>query len=86
MPPLPPDLAAKLPSKGKRTSPESLRQLLVYLCQWHELRADELASLLGKDRKYLRNHHLTEMVKTGRLVFAYPESPNHKWQAYKRAE
>jgi ATP-dependent DNA helicase RecG len=86
LPPLPPDLAAKLSSKGKRTSPESLRQLIVDLCQWHELRADELAFLLGKDRKYLRNHHLTEMVKAGRLVFLYPESPNHKWQAYKRAE
>ena len=86
LPPLPPDLAAKLSSKGKRTSPESLRQLIVDLCQWHELRADELALLLGKDRKYLRNHHLTEMVKAGRLVFLYPESPNHKWQAYKRAE
>lgn len=86
LPPLPSDLAAKLPSKGTRTSPESLRQLIVELCQWHELRADELASLLGKDRKYLRNQHLTEMVKTGRLVFVYPESPNHKWQAYQRPE
>jgi ATP-dependent DNA helicase RecG len=86
LPPLPPDLAAKLPSKGTKTTPESPRQLIADLCQWHELRADELASFLGKDRKYLRNHHLTEMVKTGRLVFLYPESPNHKWQAYKRAE
>lgn len=86
LPPLPPELAARLPSQGKRMPPESLRQLIVDLCRWHELRADELAFLLGKDRKYLRNHHLTQMVKTGRLVFVYPESPNHKWQAYKRAK
>lgn len=85
LPPLPPELAVRLPSKGRRVPPDSLRQLIVDLCRWHELRADELASLLGKDRKYLRNHHLTQMVKTGRLVFVYPESPNHKWQAYKVA-
>jgi ATP-dependent DNA helicase RecG len=82
LPPLPPELAAKVASEGQRVSPDKLRQLIVDLCAWHELTADELAALLRKDRKYLRNHHLSHMVKTGRLVFRYPESPNHKWQAY----
>lgn len=44
---------------------------------------EELATLLHKDLKYLRNKHLTEMVQTGELAFLFPESPNHALQAYK---
>jgi ATP-dependent DNA helicase RecG len=61
----------------------NMRQLMTDLCGWHPLRAEEVASLLGKDRKYLRNRHLTAMVQDGTLVFAYPESPNHKGQSYR---
>ncbi|MBP9174736.1 MAG: hypothetical protein KBF54_09305 [Rhizobiales bacterium] len=46
------------------------------------MRGEELAALLHKDRKYLRNKHLTRMVRAGELAFLYPESPNHALQAY----
>ena len=37
--------------------------------------------MLHKDLKYLRNKHLTRMVRAGELTFLYPESPNHALQA-----
>jgi ATP-dependent DNA helicase RecG len=83
LPPLPPSLAERLPRAGQRISREALQALICDLCGWQALRGEELATLLGKDLKYLRNKHLSAMVQEGVLVFQYPESPNHALQAYK---
>lgn len=64
-------------------SETALRRLIRDLCNWQPLRGEELATLLRKDLKYLRNKHLSAMVRAGELVFQYPESPNHALQAYK---
>lgn len=86
LPPLPEALALRLPAKGQRLSTAALHALIRDLCGWHPLRGEELAFLLGKDLKYLRNKHLSALVQAGELVFLYPESPNHKLQAYTRPE
>jgi hypothetical protein len=66
---LPPELATRLPTAGQRLSANSLR-------------SEELATLLGKDLKYLRNKTLSDMVHSGQLSLRYPESPNQPHQAY----
>ena len=86
LPPLPETLALRLPGNGQRLSTASLRSLIRDLCGWHPLRSEELAEFLGKDQKYLRNKHLSALVQAGELAFLYPESPNHKLQAYKQPE
>lgn len=83
LPPLPPELAKRLPAPGQRMGSPALRTLICDLCGWQPLRGEELATFLGKDLKYLRNKHLSAMVQAGKLAFLYPESPNHKLQAYK---
>lgn len=83
LPDLPPELAARLPKPQQRLGEPALRALIRDLCGWQALRGEELATLLHKDLKYLRNKHLTEMVQTGELAFLFPESPNHALQAYK---
>ncbi len=83
LPPLPSELTSKLPVPGQRMSETALRRLIRDLCNWQPLRGEELATLLRKDLKYLRNKHLSAMVRAGELVFQYPESPNHALQAYK---
>lgn len=83
LPDLPPELAARLPHPQQRLGEGALRALIRDLCGWQALRGEELATLLHKDLKYLRNKHLTEMVQTGELAFLFPESPNHALQAYK---
>ncbi len=79
---LPPELTTRLPKPGQRLSTDALRQLIRALCGWQPLRGEELAILLHKDLKYLRNKHLSEMIQTGQIAFLYPESPNHALQAY----
>ena len=83
LPPLPLELKQRLTATGKRLGETELRQLIRDLCGWQALRGEELATLLGKDLKYMRNRHLSAMVQAGELVFQYPESPNHRLQAYK---
>ncbi|MBI5330797.1 MAG: putative DNA binding domain-containing protein [Betaproteobacteria bacterium] len=83
LPDLPSALAARLPQPRQRLGGAALRALIRELCGWQALRGEELATLLHKDLKYLRNKHLTEMVQTGELAFLFPESPNHALQAYK---
>jgi len=83
LPDLPPELAAHLPQPRQRLGEKALRALIRELCGWQALRGEELATLLHKDLKYLRNKHLTEMVQSGELAFLFPESPNHALQAYK---
>ena len=71
-----------MPRPGQRINTAGLRQIIRDLCGWRPLRGEELAALLHKDLKYLRNKHLTRMVRAGELAFLYPESPNHALQAY----
>jgi ATP-dependent DNA helicase RecG len=79
---LPPELATLLASLRGRASADTLRYVIVRLCAWTPLTVEQLATLLGKDRDYLRNKHLAPMVRGGQLRFRYPESAKHPHQAY----
>ncbi|WFP49281.1 hypothetical protein PL263_14375 [Methylomonas sp. EFPC3] len=79
---LPPELATFLPSSGSNLSRDALRDLIIRLCAWQPLTGEQLATLLNKDRHYLRNKHLTPMVGSGQLSLRYPESVKHPHQAY----
>ena len=79
---LPSELATLLATLKGRTQEDDLRQAIVRLCAWAPLTVDQLATLLGKSRDYLRNKHLIPMVGSGQLRFRYPESAKHPHQAY----
>ncbi|OAI02234.1 ATP-dependent DNA helicase RecG [Methylomonas methanica] len=79
---LPPELATLLLTSVNNLSREALRDLIVRLCAWQPLTGEQLATLLNKDRHYLRNKHLTPMVGSGQLNLRYPESAKHPNQAY----
>ena len=79
---LPSELATLLATLQGRISSEALRDGIRRLCQWAPQSGDQLATLLGKDRDYLRNKHLIPMVRDGQLRFRYPESAKHPHQAY----
>lgn len=79
---LPPELATLHATLAGRTSTQALRAAIVRFCTWRALSVDELATLLGRKRDYLRNKHLIPMVREGALRFRYPESAKHPHQAY----
>lgn len=67
---------------GKRLPAEQLREIIVLLCGFQAFRLDELEALLDRHRKYLTANHLRPMLREGRLVLRYPDTPNHPDQAY----
>ena len=79
---LPSELATFVETLKSRSKEKTLREGIRRLCAWTPLTGDQLATLLGKDRQYLRNKHLIPMVRKGDLHFLYPESAKHPHQAY----
>jgi hypothetical protein len=59
---MPENLAIRLITPGKRMESVDLRGLILDLCAWQAFRADELATLWQRHKKYLRN-------KTSRLCY-----------------
>lgn len=77
-----PELATLLAEQSGRLDHKPLRCLIIRLCAWQPLTGEQLATLLKKDRHYLRNKHLIPMARDGHLVLRYPESAKHPHQAY----
>lgn len=85
----PPELATfgpELATLKGHVRAKTLRDGICRLCTWAPLTGDQLATLLEKDRHYLRNKYLIPMVREGLLRFRYPESAKHPHQAYVTAK
>ncbi|MFM9971190.1 MAG: ATP-binding protein [Burkholderiales bacterium] len=68
---------------AQRASPAQVRQTLLRLCRDHFLTLKELAELLGRTAENLRDRHLAELVKTGKLELRFPAQPTHPEQGYR---
>jgi len=85
---LTPDFLAQLRAKArlaenKKTLPkETMRQVILSLCDEHYITRSCLARLVHRDPDSLRQQHLTYLVKQGRLKLAFPQTPNDSRQAY----
>ena len=42
----------------------------------------EIAVLLKRSHRYVRDHYLTPMVESGELELTFPDNPAHPRQAY----
>lgn len=81
---LPPALRLRIHSLGKRLQPKDARDLIVALCEWRPLSAEEIASMLGKTPAYVSQKYLYGMVREGILSYLYPEMVKHPGQKYTR--
>lgn len=79
---LPAELTGRIQALGQRVSQPDLAQLTVELCRHRPFSADELATSLGKNRKYLLDRVLTPLLRNDQLRHTIPEQPNHPDQAY----
>jgi hypothetical protein len=68
-----------------RLTKQKMDQLLSEVCEdWRSL--EEIATITGKDLKYLRNKVIPRMIQEKQLVMMYPGTPNHPKQQYKHKE
>ncbi len=64
---------------------ENLENLILLLCRKESLSSDELARLLNRDARGLRNRYIIPLVNKGRLQCKYP-TKTHPNQRYKATE
>ena len=80
------DLLGRIADLGRRGSPEQTLDLVVDLCRVREFSAEELAALLGRERKYVLNNYLRPLLQEGRLAYSIPEQPRHPGQRYRAGQ
>lgn len=64
---------------------DRVRAAIVEACSVRPLSLGELAELLGREKTKLRERHIVELVREGRLLMTLPQEPNHPRQAYRAA-
>lgn len=80
---LPGALAAKIGAIGQRNPPGEVCDVIVEICRQHAWQADELAALVRRHPRYVRNNYLRPLMRDGRLVMTNPNEPNDPQQAYR---
>lgn len=71
-------------SKRKKwLSKPELEKLIIGAVHDQPKSLEEIAGIVGKTAKYLKNTIVPEMIKEQKLEMLYPDSPNHPYQKYK---
>jgi len=83
---LPANLRLRLQSLGKRLEPHVARSLILELCRWRPLSAEEIGTLMSKTSAYVSQKYLYSMVRSGHLDYLYPEMVKHPGQKYTRTK
>lgn len=83
---LPGDLAARVGALGRRSPPHEVQDVVAEVCRQRAWRAEELALLLARNSRHVRNSYLRPLMRDARLVMTNPEEPNDPQQAYRAVE
>ena len=79
---LPGALAARVGAIGQRHPPQQVQELIVLLCAQRPFGAEELATLIGRNARYIRQNYLRPLLRAGRIQKTNPDKPNDPEQAY----
>lgn len=77
---------AALPRSRPRLDPQVMETVILAVCAGRYLRLSALAELLRRNADSLRKNYLDHLVKDGRLLRAFPTTPNHEMQSYRSKE
>lgn len=83
---LPGVLAARIGAIGQRHPPGEVCDAIVEICRLRDWRAEELATLLQRHSRYVRNNYLRPLMRDGRLAMVNPDEPNDPQQAYRAVD
>lgn len=77
------ELQKKVRNLKKRTLPQDIKNLIKELNDFRPLRLSEIAVILDRHPKYVREKYLNDMIKNQELEYTFPDVPNHPHQAYR---
>ena len=80
---LPKELEEEIQSIGKKTQAHTVKQTIKKLCSIRPYKASELAILLKRNLRHVRNRYLAPMTASGDLELTFPNNPVHPLQTYK---
>lgn len=83
LPCLPEELRKDLCSLAERSQKTDIKGIIKRLCALGPLQLSQLAKLLRRDPRYLRDYYLSKMIRSKELVYFHPDQPVHPQQAYK---
>ena len=83
-PDLPAPLVQTVVRLGRRATPREVRDVIIALCGWRDLRPPEIAALIGRSLRHTQDAYLYAMVRDGELETIH-EDPQHPRQAYRSA-
>lgn len=83
---LPQELAEKIKAVGQRGDPAQVREVILALCSWKEMKSGDIAERLDRRPDYIVSNYLTPMLQEGLLELKYPSQPTHPNQAYRTAQ
>ncbi|NLC37293.1 MAG: AAA family ATPase [Alcaligenaceae bacterium] len=75
-------LHAALPRTRARLDKENMANAILAICEGRYVRLSVLAELLQRDADGLRKVHLDALVKSRRILRAFPGTPTHELQSY----
>ena len=79
---IPFDLIEKCNGLSKKESPDKIEKLILNLCEYKNLTLKEIAELLKRRPKSIRDQYVKRMVDEGKLSYTIPEMKNHPNQKY----
>ncbi|MEE4213273.1 MAG: ATP-binding protein [Parvularcula sp.] len=80
---LPPALRSRIEALGRRVTPDVMERLIIDLCSWRPLSAEEVAAIFGRTNNYISTKYLYRMIRERRLTYLYPKMVKHPGQKYK---
>lgn len=81
-----PEIDKQLKQIGKRTTAQEIRNLILKLCVWQDLRSAKIAEIVGRTPRHLTESYLTLMIQQGLLEYVHPNYPAHPKQAYRTTD
>lgn len=62
-----------------------INRLIIRLCSIDSFKLRELSIIFGRSDKYLLREYISQLLKSGKLSYLYPDMLNHPSQGYKSA-
>ena len=76
---------ANVPRSQKRMNQDKLKDIIVELCNEQFITTKSLSTILNRGERTLRQDYLPDLCKSHKLMYAFPDTPNHAKQAYRKA-
>ncbi len=80
---IPPELAEEVVGLKQWAPQLEVRRIVIRLCAWQPLSAEEIARILGRERSYVAEAYITPLVRSGDLERTIPGSPTDPRQKYR---